>query len=168
MADGGVSTYIMLISALLISSSASAVLIQEWSSTSQVIQKQQRGLQLSEQVAIDFAGDPMNVNIDRSGADHEITFYILNTGEHPMDETKMQVLIDGLSVPATGVTTSFLGTPTPTVWNPNVLLEVAVSNNSFNAYADNTDISVFVTVTSEYVSGLTASASFNQEVRING
>jgi len=48
------------------------------------------------------------------------------------------------------------------------LLEVAVSNNTFNAYADNTDISVFVTVTSEYVSGLTASASFNQEVRING
>jgi hypothetical protein len=61
-----------------------------------------------------------------------------------------------------------LGTPTPTAWNPNVLLEVAVSNNTFNAYADNTDISVFVTVTSEYVSGLTSSASFNQEVRING
>lgn len=85
-----------------------------------------------------------------------------------MDETKMQVLIDGLSVPTTGVSTTLLGTPTPTVWNPNVLLEVAVSNNTFNSYADNTDISVFVTVTSEYVSGLTSSASFNQEVRING
>lgn len=85
-----------------------------------------------------------------------------------MDESKMQVLIDGFAVSASGVSTSILGTPTPTVWNPNVLLEVAVSNNSFNSYADNTDISVFVTVTSEYVSGLTSSASFNQEVRING
>ena len=168
MADGGASTYIMLISALLISSSASAVLIQEWSSTSQVIQKQQRGLQLSEEVAIDFAGDPMNVNIDRSGADHQITFYILNTGEHPMDETQMQVLIDGLSVPAVGVTASFLGTPTPTVWDPNVLLEVTVSNNTFNSYTDNTDISISVTVASEFVSGISSSASFNQEVRING
>lgn len=85
-----------------------------------------------------------------------------------MDETQMQVLIDGLSVPAVGVTTSFLGTPTPTVWNPNVLLEVTVSNNTFNSYTDNTDISIFVTVASEFVSGISSSASFNQEVRING
>ena len=168
MADGGVSTYIMLITALLVSSSVSAVLIQEWSSTSRIIQQQQRGLQLTEELGIDFAGDPMNVNIDRSGTEHEITFYVLNTGEHPMDQTKFQVLVDGLAIPNTAVSISFVGTPTPTEWNPNVLIEVAVTNTSFNSYTDNTDISLFVTATSEVVSGVSSSASFNQEVRLNG
>ena len=77
MADGGVSTYIMLITALLVSSSVSAVLIQEWSSTSRVIQQQQRGMQFSEELGIDFAGDPMNVHIDRTTTPDEITFYVL-------------------------------------------------------------------------------------------
>ncbi|MCH1422622.1 MAG: hypothetical protein L7U62_03910 [Candidatus Poseidoniaceae archaeon] len=168
MADGGASAYIMLISALLVSSSASVVLIQEWSSTSRVIQDQQRGLQITEELGIDFAGDPMNVNIDRTGTDHEITFYVMNVGEHPMDETQMEVLIDGLSIASTSITTSLMGTPTPTEWNPNGLLEISVSDNAFNSYVDDTDISIFVTARSEPVAGFTSSASFAEEVRLNG
>ena len=166
MADGGVSTYIMLISALLISSSASAVLIQEWSSTSRVIQQQQRGLQLSEELSIDFAGDPMNVNIDRTPSPDEITLYALNTGEHPMDTSEMEILIDGLIIPSSGVATTILGGGTD--WNPNVLLQIELSNTTFNSYSDNDDISVFITASSESVSGMTGSASFGLEVRLNG
>ena len=163
MADGGASTYIMLITALLVSSSASAVLIQEWSSSSRVIQHQQRGLQFSEELGIDFAGDPMNVNL--VPLTDTITFYILNTGEHTMNETKMEVLIDGLSISSSEVTTSFVGSATD--WNPNVMLEVEVSNLSFNSYNDGDDISIFTTVVSDSVSGMSASASFGVEVRLD-
>ncbi|MBT7064429.1 MAG: hypothetical protein HN923_07025 [Euryarchaeota archaeon] len=164
MADGGASTYIMLITALLVSSSASAVLIQEWSSSSRVIQHQQRGLQFSEELGVDFAGDPMNVNLARTNPD-TITFYILNTGEHTMNETKMEVLIDGLSISSSEVTTSFVGSATD--WNPNVMVEVEVSTSSFNSYNDGDDISIFTTVVSDSVSGMSASASFGVEVRLD-
>jgi archaellum component FlaG (FlaF/FlaG flagellin family) len=163
MADGGASTYIMLITALLVSSSASAVLIQEWSSSSRVIQHQQRGLQLSEELGIDFAGDPMNVNL--VPLTDTITFYILNTGEHTMNETKMEVLIDGLSISSSEVTTSFVGSATD--WHPNVMVEVEVSNSSFSSYNDGDDISIFTTVVSDSVSGMSASASFGVEVRLD-
>jgi len=163
MADGGASTYIMLITALLVSSSASAVLIQEWSSSSRVIQHQQRGLQFSEELGIDFAGDPMNVNL--VPLTDTITFYILNTGEHTMNETKMEVLIDGLSISSSEVTTSFVGSATD--WNPNVMVEVEVSNSSFSSYNDGDDISIFTTVVSDSVSGMSASASFGVEVRLD-
>jgi len=163
MADGGASTYIMLITALLVSSSASAVLIQEWSSSSRVIQHQQRGLQFSEELGIDFAGDPMNVNL--VPLTDTITFYILNTGEHTMNETKMEVLIDGLSISSSEVTTSFVGSATD--WHPNVMVEVEVSNSSFSSYNDGDDISIFTTVVSDSVSGMSASASFGVEVRLD-
>lgn len=163
MADGGASTYIMLITALLVSSSASAVLIQEWSSSSRVIQHQQRGLQFSEELGVDFAGDPMNVNL--VPLTDTITFYILNTGEHTMNETKMEVLIDGLSISSSEVTTSFVGSATD--WHPNVMVEVEVSNSSFSSYNDGDDISIFTTVVSDSVSGMSASASFGVEVRLD-
>ena len=163
MADGGASTYIMLITALLVSSSASAVLIQEWSSSSRVIQHQQRGSQLSEELGVDFAGDPMNVNL--VPLTDTITFYILNTGEHTMNETKMEVLIDGLSISSSEVTTSFVGSATD--WHPNVMVEVEVSNSSFSSYNDGDDISIFTTVVSDSVSGMSASASFGVEVRLD-
>ena len=168
MADGGVSTYIMLITALLVSSSVSAVLIQEWSSTSRVIQQQQRGIQLAEELSIDFAGDPMNVNIDRSTTPDEITFYVLNTGKHRMDENQMEILIDGQVIPSLGVSTTFVGSPTPSSWDSMVLIEIVLSNNSFDLLNNDADVSIFVTVNSEEVAGVSGSASFNSEVRLNG
>ena len=107
MADGGASTIIMLVTALLISSAASAVLIQEWSSTSRVMQQQQNGLQLSEEIGIDFAGDPMMVALELGatpGALNEITFYIQNTGVHSMDEDSLAVVVDGVTLPQTSIT----------------------------------------------------------------
>tara|TARA_B100001142_G_scaffold327823_1_gene386403 strand:- start:688 stop:1185 length:498 start_codon:yes stop_codon:yes gene_type:complete len=164
MADGGASTYIMLITALLVSSSASAVIIQEWSTSSRVIQQQQRGLQFSEELGIDFAGDPMNVKLTRTNPD-TITFYILNTGEHPMDDTEMEVLIDGSVVSSSEISTSFVGSATD--WNPNVMVEVEVSKLAFNSYNDGDDISIFATVTSDTISGMSASANFGLEVRLD-
>jgi len=75
MADGGASTFIMLITGLLISSAVSALLITEWTNTAKVAQVQQRGAQLSSELSIEFAGDPMMVDFDNSTSTETITFY---------------------------------------------------------------------------------------------
>ena len=120
MADGGASTFIMLITGLLISSAVSALLITEWTNTAKVAQVQQRGAQLSSELSIEFAGDPMMVDFDNSTSTETITFHALNTGQHPMDETQLSVFVDGRS--PTAISVSFVGSATE--WNSNVLLEI--------------------------------------------
>jgi archaellum component FlaG (FlaF/FlaG flagellin family) len=163
MADGGASTIIMLVTALLISSAASAVLIQEWSSTSRVIQQQQKGLQLSEQIGIDFAGDPMMVELSSNPNPNEITFFILNTGAHTMDESSLAVLVNGVTVGI--IDTDFV--PASAAWNPNVLLEVTVSDTSFDTFGDEESITIYATVRSVEVSGISMSTSMTEEVQLN-
>ena len=168
MADGGTSTIIMLVTALLISTAASAVLVQEWSSTTRIIQKQQKGLQLSEEIAIDFAGDPMMVSLTTSGVsgDKQLTFYIQNTGSHVMDHLSLAVLINGESLDFLPISLDFVPL-TSTTWAPNTLLRVMFENPSFNALNDNTEISLFATARSVEVSGMSMSANLNEEVRLH-
>ena len=165
MADGGASTIIMLVTALLISSAASAVLVQEWSSTTRAIQYQQKGLELSAEIGIDFAGDPMMVSIT-TGAPNVITFYIQNTGSHPMDATSLAVLVDGVSIPNPSITTAFVPIASAQ-WNPNVLLEVTLTDNALNALNDDDEISIYATARSVVVSGISMSASLNEEVQLH-
>ena len=163
MADGGASTIIMLVTALLISSAVSAVLIQEWSTSSRVIQQQQEGLQLSAEIDIDFAGDPMMVSLSTNPGPKDITFYIQNTGIHAMDESSLAILVDGVSidvdstafVPAGGVT-----------WGPNMLLEVTLEVG-VNDFTDGQEISIYAIARSEIISGISTSATMNEEVRLN-
>ena len=165
MADGGASTIIMLVTALLISSAASAVLVQEWSSTTRAIQYQQKGLELSAEIGIDFAGDPMMVSIT-TGVPNVITFYIQNTGSHPMDATSLAVLVDGVSIPNPSITTAFVPIASAQ-WNPNVLLEVTLTDNALNALNDDDEISIYATARSVVVSGISMSASLNEEVQLH-
>ena len=166
MADGGSSTIIMLVTALLISSAASAVLVQEWSSTSRAIQTQQKGLQLSEEIGIDFAGDPMMVSLNLVPNPNQITFYIQNTGVHVMDETTLAVLIDGVNLNSASISTSYV--PIVSInWAPNVLLQVTLADASFNGFVDNTEVSIYASARSVAVTGITMSASMNEEVRLS-
>jgi archaellum component FlaG (FlaF/FlaG flagellin family) len=165
MADGGASTIIMLVTALLISSAASAVLVQEWSSTTRAIQYQQKGLELSAEIGIDFAGDPMMVSIT-TGPPNVIKFYIQNTGSHPMDATSLAVLVDGVSIPNPSITTAFVPIASAQ-WNPNVLLEVTLTDNALNALSDDDEISIYATARSVVVSGISMSASLNEEVQLH-
>jgi archaellum component FlaG (FlaF/FlaG flagellin family) len=166
MADGGASTIIMLVTALLISSAASAVLVQEWSSTTRAIQYQQKGLELSAEIGIDFAGDPMMVSIITTGPSNVITFYIQNTGSHPMDATSLAVLVDGVSIPNPSITTAFVPIASAQ-WNPNVLLEVTLTDNALNALNDDDEISIYATARSVVVSGISMSVSLNEEVQLH-
>ena len=165
MADGGASTFIMLITGLLISSSVSALLISEWSSTAKVAQVQQRGAQLNSELDIEFAGDPMMVDFDDSTLPETITFYIQNSGMHPMDESKMTVVVDG--VEPISVSVSLVGTPTPSSWVPNELAMIVVEYNPASGYSDGDDVALYAIATSEVIGGLSSSASMSIEVRLS-
>jgi archaellum component FlaG (FlaF/FlaG flagellin family) len=168
MADGGSSTIIMLVTALLISSAASAVLVQEWSSTSRAIQTQQKGLQLSEEIGIDFAGDPMMVslNIVPNPTPNQIIFYIQNTGVHVMDETTLAVLVEGVNLNSASISTSYVPVISAN-WAPNVLLQVTLADASLNGFAGNTEVSIYASARSVSVAGITMSTSLNEEVRLS-
>jgi archaellum component FlaG (FlaF/FlaG flagellin family) len=166
MADGGSSTIIMLVTALLISSAASAVLVQEWSSTSRAIQTQQKGLQLSEEIGIDFAGDPMTVSLSTATNPNQIIFYIQNTGVHVMDETTLAVLVEGVNLNSASISTSYVPVISAN-WAPNVLLRVTLADASFNGFTDNTEVSIYASARSVSVAGITMSTSMNEEVRLS-
>ena len=166
MADGGSSTIIMLVTALLISSAASAVLVQEWSSTSRAIQTQQKGLQLSEEIGIDFAGDPMTVSLSTATNPNQIIFYIQNTGVHVMDETTLAVLVEGVNLNSASISTSYVPVISAN-WAPNVLLQVTLADASLNGFAGNTEVSIYASARSVSVAGITMSTSMNEEVRLS-
>tara|TARA_B110000444_G_scaffold260425_1_gene307317 strand:- start:14961 stop:15503 length:543 start_codon:yes stop_codon:yes gene_type:complete len=178
MADGGASTIIMLVTALLISSAASAVLVSEWSSTSRVIQQQQKGLQLSEEIGIGFAGDPMMVSIQfaaNPGDFNEITFYIQNTGLHTMDENSLAVIVDGITLDDSSITNLQFFPNTATDWDPSVLLEVKLEDEAFDNYDEDMaanpsgtkEISLFAIARSNSISGISMSTEMVEEVQLN-
>ena len=170
MADGGASTIIMLVTALLISSAASAVLIQEWSSTSRVMQQQQNGLQLSEEIGIDFAGDPMMVSLELGttpGALNEITFYIQNTGVHSMDENSLAIVVDGETLDDGSITNLEFFPNTAVDWSPLVLLEVKMADSAFDDYVDSEEITIYAIARSISVAGISMSAEMVEEVQLH-
>ncbi|MBT60022.1 MAG: hypothetical protein CMA63_00535 [Euryarchaeota archaeon] len=181
MADGGASTIIMLVTALLISSAASAVLIQEWAATSRAIQQQQEGLQVSEQISIDFAGDPMMVELSTATNPNEIHFYLLNSGSHTLKHSNaggdvyLTVFVQGVLLDETSIDADFVPLfnedtntfQTPTQWEPNVMMEISLSHTSFNDFSDQDNIKLYVTARSNEVSGLSMSTSMSEEVRLH-
>tara|TARA_B110000305_G_C19236651_1_gene537844 strand:- start:15 stop:512 length:498 start_codon:yes stop_codon:yes gene_type:complete len=165
MADGGASTFIMLITGLLISSSVSALLITEWSAMARAAQKDQQGVQFSNELGVEFAGDPMMVDLNTSANPQEITFYLQNTGEHPMDESVIEVLVNGLA-PTT--ITPFL--ITGTTWDPGELVAIQIKDSDYATNADiseGEDVRIFAIVTSDSVGGMSSSTTMSVEVRLS-
>lgn len=158
MADGGASSFIMLVTALLISGSVSAILITEWSDATQRIKAtEQKGAESSD-YAIAFAGDPMMVSYD--SATSEITFYIQNIGSGKMS-TAYEVKIDGAT--PTTVTDSIL--PSGATWLPGHLLELTASPFT---YQDGDDVSLlFIGLSETSTNGHVHSRVVNEEVRLN-
>ncbi len=162
MADGGASSFIMLVTALLISGSVSTILINEWNKVARAAESDERKSLGSLGVSVDFAGDPMMVGFeDPAVGDDELTVYILNSGIHEMSTT-FELLINGVA-PAT-MTTSIA--PSGTDWLPGYLLEITASDNSLT-YTDGDDASLFFVGISEPVQGYQHSATMNKEVRLN-
>ena len=162
MADGGASSFIMLVTALLISGSVSTILINEWAKVTRVVEIEERKSSGALGVSVDFAGDPMMVGFENPAAgDDEVTVYVLNSGIYEMSTT-FEFLINGVA-PGT-ITTSI--TPSGSDWLPGYLLEIKASDNSLS-YTDGDDASLFFVGISETVQGYTHSATMSKEVRLN-
>ena len=130
---------VMLITALLISGGASALLIAEWSDAVRVVQVNERASDVRDGVSVALAGDPAMVAHNTSS--NTITLYFLNTGSYDLDVSNYEVLIDG-AAPSSS-TESVL--PSGAEWNPGDLLEIVLTESTWN-YADGEDISVFFAV----------------------
>lgn len=163
MADGGASTFIFLVTALLVSGSVSTLLVQQWGEMSDAIEDEQKQQKANSKTSVGFAGDLMEVAYDDSSNPHKITFYLQNTGEYVLDESTLVVLVDGQSVTSSISSTI---TPTSSEWSNDRLLEVEVSDSSWSFQNDD-GVTISVIVSSDVTSGYRGSSSASSEVRLN-
>jgi archaellum component FlaG (FlaF/FlaG flagellin family) len=163
MADGGASTFILLVTALLVSSSVSIVLINEWGDLSRAIDDNRRGKEADTKTSVSFAGDAMEVEYDDSVSPNSMTFYLQNTGQYVLDESTLVVIVDGASV-TSNITSTIV--PSGTVWDDARLLKVVVNSSSWT-YQNNDGVSLSVVVSSEASSGFRGTDSLNLEVRLD-
>ncbi|MDA0648761.1 MAG: hypothetical protein O2786_05575 [archaeon] len=163
MADGGASTFILLVTALLVSGSVSAILINQWGDMSSALEENRKGKEADAQTSVSFAGDAMEVEYDDSVSPNVMTFYLQNTGQYVLDESTLLVIVDGTSV-TSSITATIV--PTGTVWNDVKLLKVEVFSNSWT-YQNNDGVSLSVVVSSEVTSGYRGTDTMNIEVRLD-
>ena len=95
----------------------------------------------------------------------EMTSYLQNTGTTLLDTSTLVVLVDGITVTST-VTTAIIPAA-GTDWDSNHLVEVTVNSSSW-AYADGTDVSLTVIVSSEVTNGYRGTDTISLEVRLHG
>ena len=163
MADGGASTFILLVTALLVSGSVSAILINQWGDMSSALEENRKGKEADAQTSVSFVGDAMEVEYDDSVSPNVMTFYLQNTGQYVLDESTLVVIVDGTSV-TSSITATIV--PTGTVWNDVKLLKVEVFSNSWT-YQNNDGVSLSVVVSSEVTSGYRGTDTMNIEVRLD-
>ena len=163
MADGGASTFILLITALLVSGSVSAILINQWGDMSSAIEENSRGKEADSKTSVSVAGDAMAVDYDDSVSPNVMTFYLQNTGQYVLDESTLVVIVDGISV-TSSITTTIL--PGGADWTDVRLLEVEVSSTSWS-YQNDDSVSLSAVVSSEVTAGYRGTSTMNIEVRLN-
>ena len=161
MADGGASSFILLVTALLVSGSVSILLINQWGQMAQSSTVNVVALEAERATGVAFAGDPMMVDLDTTN--QEITFFLQNIGENLLDASTLVVIVDGQSVTSSIVDTLV---PAGNDWDDTRLLEVTVNSSTWS-YSTGDDVSLTVTVSSEVTSGYRGSTSISLEVRLH-
>ena len=162
MAEGA-SSMILLVTSLLLSGAASVVLIESWGEVAKV-----SGINASGQVAnaetdVSFSGDRSHILLDTSGASQEITLYFQNTGIRSLEKSSFTIFIDGQVSQIVGSATLY---PANGVWASDYILEVTVSNASFN-YNDQDRVTVTIVVQSTVSEGVKGTDSETAEVRLS-
>jgi archaellum component FlaG (FlaF/FlaG flagellin family) len=163
MADGGASSFIFLTTALLVSGLVSVVLINQWGDMAKSSQEQTRAMEINQDTSLGFAGDPMMVAYNSTSKD--MTFYLQNTGSTVLDTSTLVVLVDGTTV--TSSITTVIIPAAGTDWDSNHLVEVTVNSSSWS-YANGTDVSLTVIVSSEVTNGYRGTDTISLEVRLHG
>ncbi|MEC7168240.1 MAG: hypothetical protein VXW14_04560 [Candidatus Thermoplasmatota archaeon] len=162
MADGGASSFIFLTTALLVSGLVSVVLINQWGGMAQITAQETAALEVQEATSVDFAGDPMMVDLNTTR--NEITFFLQNTGTTLLDSSTLVVLVDGQTM-SSSINSSLV--PVAGDWDEDHLLEVTVHSSSWT-YQSGDDIALTVIVSSEVTNGYRGSDSTSLEVRLHG
>ena len=163
MADGGASTMIMLVTSLLLSGAASVVLLESWGSVAESSSNNTSSRVADAETDVSFGGDRSDVLLDTSGANQEITLYFQNTGIRPLDKSSFTIFVDGVSSSTTGAATLY---PANGVWAPDYILEVTVTDASFN-YADGDIATVTIIAQSTISEGVKGTDSETAEVRLS-
>ena len=163
MADGGTSTMIMLVTSLLLSGAASVVLIESWGSVAESSSNNASSRVANAETDVSFGGDRSDILLDTSGANQEITLYFQNTGIRPLDKSSFTIFVDGVSSSTTGAATLY---PANGVWAPDYILEVTVTDASFN-YADGDIATVTIIAQSTISEGVKGTDSETAEVRLS-
>ena len=163
MADGGVSTMIMLVTSLLLSGAASVVLLESWGSVAESSSNNTSSRVADAETDVSFGGDRSDILLDTSGANQEITLYFQNTGIRPLDKSSFTIFVDGVSSSTTGAATLY---PANGVWAPGYILEVTVTDASFN-YADGDIATVTIIAQSTISEGVKGTDSETAEVRLS-
>ena len=163
MADGGASTMIMLVTSLLLSGAASVVLLESWGSVAESSSNNTSSRVADAETDVSFGGDRSDILLDTSGANQEITLYFQNSGIRPLDKSSFTIFVDGVSSSTTGAATLY---PANGVWAPDYILEVTVTDASFN-YADGDIATVTIVAQSTISEGVKGTDSETAEVRLS-
>ena len=163
MADGGASTMIMLVTSLLLSGAASVVLLESWGSVAESSSNNASSRVANAETDVSFGGDRSDILLDTSGANQEITLYFQNTGIRPLDKSSFTIFVDGVSSSTTGAATLY---PANGVWAPDYILEVTVTDASFN-YADGDIATVTIIAQSTISEGVKGTDSETAEVKLS-
>ena len=161
MADGGATSMLMMVVALLVSGIAGVVLVDSWGDISQTLGKQRIKAEMDASTQIDFSGDPMTsiyVTVDPE----DITFYLQNSGTQTLDTSSVGVMVDGVSIPTTDITVSVLGGGD---WASGQVVSVNVEDSDF-AFSDGDEVKVSIVVMSEQSRGVKGADTLHGTLRL--
>ena len=158
MADGGATSFIMLVTALLVAGSVSTFLIAEWGDVARSMEMERRAQAIDAETDVSLAGDPGNVRYSLTG---QMQFYLMNSGTAVLEEGTMLVLVDGVQQTSNVTTTVLNGGD----WSAGEVVQVQVADNTFT-YTNNSEIMVTVVVSSEVVNNVRGTDTLDAEVRL--
>jgi archaellum component FlaG (FlaF/FlaG flagellin family) len=161
MADGGATSMLMMVVALLVSGIAGVVLVDSWGDISQTLGKQRIKAEMDASTQIDFSGDPMTsiyVTVDPE----DITFYLQNSGTQTLDTSSVGVMVDGVSIPTTDITVSVLGGGD---WASGQVVSVNVEDSDFT-FSDGDEVKVSIVVMSEQSRGVKGADTLHGTLRL--
>ena len=162
MADGGATSMIMLVTALIISSISSVVLINSWAGIADVMDEQGRKAEADSATKVSLAGDTMNVGYVTGSK--TITLYFQNSGTNTLDSDSadMGIYVAGDAVAITS-TTVVSGVAD---WYEGELLKV-VGTHAGTAHANDDEVMITLTVRSLPINGVIGSDTLNEVVRLD-
>tara|TARA_B100001287_G_scaffold276093_2_gene285742 strand:- start:1356 stop:1838 length:483 start_codon:yes stop_codon:yes gene_type:complete len=158
MADGGATSFIMLVTALLVAGSVSTFLIAEWGDVARSMEMERRAQAIDAETDVSLAGDPGHVRYSLTG---QFQFYLMNSGTSVLDDSTLVVLVDGVQQTANVTTTVMNGGD----WSAGELLQVQVVDNTLT-YTNNSEVMLTVVVSSEFVSNVRGTDTMDAEVRL--